>query len=54
MTINGMTQHCSPDMGRILLEGVQEIIGRAGVYATFNTAHLAHLLSGDAPVRLGA
>ncbi len=52
MTINGIPQNCSPDMGRILLDGVQEIIGRAGVYATFNTAHLTHLLPGDAPARL--
>ncbi len=35
-----------------MLEGVQEIIGRAGVYATFNTAHLAHLLPADAGARL--
>ncbi len=52
MTINHTPQNCSLEMGRILLEGVQEIIGQAGVYATFNTANLAHLLPSDAAARL--
>ncbi len=52
MTINHLPHNCTPDMGRIMLEGVQEIIGRAGIYATFNTAHLAHLLPSDGAARL--
>lgn len=35
---------CSYKVGRGFLEGVQEIIGRAGLNATFNLAHLNHLL----------
>jgi len=35
---------CSYQVGRGLLEGVQEIIGKAGMNAIFNLAHLTHLL----------
>jgi hypothetical protein len=35
---------CSYKIGRGVLEGVQEIIGKAGVNAIFNLAHLSHLL----------
>jgi predicted hydrocarbon binding protein len=35
---------CSFKIGRGVLEGVQEIIGKAGVNAIFNLAHLSHLL----------
>lgn len=35
---------CSYEISRGFLEGVQEIIGKAGVHAIFNLAHLAHLM----------
>jgi predicted hydrocarbon binding protein len=42
MTDNSLV--CSYKVGRGFLEGVQEIIGKAGVNAIFNLAHLTHLL----------
>lgn len=42
-----MTQNsfiCSYKVSRGLLEGVQEIIGKAGLNAIFNLAHLTHLM----------
>jgi hypothetical protein len=44
--INDQTHICSYKIGRGVLEGVQEIIGKAGVNAIFNLAHLSHLLPG--------
>jgi hypothetical protein len=44
---NDQTHICSYRIGRGVLEGVQEIIGRAGVNAIFNLAHLSHLLPGS-------
>jgi hypothetical protein len=44
--INDQTHICSYKIGRGVLEGVQEIIGQAGVNAIFNLAHLSHLLPG--------
>lgn len=41
---NDNSHICSYKIGRGVLEGVQEIIGKAGVNAIFNLAHLSHLL----------
>lgn len=51
MTIDSLPQNFMPAMGRIVMEGMQEIVGRAGMFAAFNTAHLTHLLPGGAAGR---